>query len=582
MVMRQQTGDKDHSSPAAADGHHPAWVRHPLDPLDAGEIRRAVEILRRERPVTPEARFVSVTLNEPPKDQVAFATPDRPVPGQAAGPGSPAAVPREAFVVLLEPRQHATYEAVVSLTVGSVLSWRSVPDARAPIIPAECVQCGVVTMADSRIRAGLERRGITDPGQVRVEPWGIGTFSAPEDAGRRMVWTLLYYRERPDDNAYAKPIHGLHAIVDLDDMTVLRVEDLGPVPLPPGSGAYAADRVGPLRDDLKPLEIIQPEGPSFEIRGWEVRWQRWRLRLGFTAREGLVLHTVGYEDQGGVRPVLWRASVAELFIPYADPRPYQGWRNAFDIGEFGIGILANSLELGCDCLGEIRYFDVELADVNGEPYTISQAICLHEEDSGLLWKHFDATLGTTETRRSRRLVISFIITADNYEYAIYWYFYQDGTIEFEVKLTGIVLTSALPPGETSDFGTLVAPQTLAAHHQHFLSVRLDMAVDGLSNTVYEVDTEAVPPGPGNPLGNAFRPVKRPLRRESEAQRVIDPLHGRYWLVANPGNRTELRSRAGLQARPRHQRSVVQPPRLAGDPARRIRDEAPVGHPLPSR
>ena len=206
---------------------------------------------------------------------------------------------------------------------------------------------------------------------------------------------------------------------------------------------------------------------------------------------------------------------------------------------FGIGILTNSLELGCDCLGEIRYLDVELADGNGEPYTISQAICLHEEDFGLLWKHFDATLGTTETRRSRRLVISFIITADNYEYAIYWYFYQDGTIEFEVKLTGIVLTSALPPGETSDFGTLVAPQTLAAHHQHFLSVRLDMAVDGLSNTVYEVDTEAVPPGPGNPLGNAFRPVKRPLRRESEAQRVIDPLHGRYWLVANPGNRTEL-------------------------------------------
>ena len=48
-------------------------------------------------------------------------------------------------------------------------------------------------------------------------------------------------------------------------------------------------------------------------------------------------------------------------------------------------------------------------------------------------------------------MISFIITADNYEYAIYWYFYQDGTIEFEVKLTGIVLTSALPPGRDQRF-----------------------------------------------------------------------------------------------------------------------------------
>ena len=94
--------------------------------------------------------------------------------------------------------------------------------------------------------------------------------------------------------------------------------------------------------------------------------------------------------------------MAELFIPYADPQPFQGWRNAFDIGEYGIGIMANSLELGCGCLGEIRYLDVDLVGGGGEPYTIRRAICLHEEDFGLLWKHFDPTLQTTETRRSRR------------------------------------------------------------------------------------------------------------------------------------------------------------------------------------
>jgi len=500
--------------------------------------------------VTPAARFVSVSLNEPAKGQVAFAAPaDRPAAGHSAGGSDSAATPREAFIVVLEPRQHATYEAVVSLTAGSVLSWRPVPGARGPVTQAENDECERVTRADPRVRAALERRGVNDPGRVQVEAWGIGTFAVPEDAGRRVVWTLLFYRERPDDNPYAKPIHGLHAIVDLDDMAVVRVEDQGIVPLPPGSGAYAADRVGPLRDDLKPLEIIQPQGPSFEVRGWEIRWQRWSLRLGFTAREGLVLHTIGYEDQGTVRPVIWRASVAELFIPYADPRPFQGWRNAFDIGEYGIGNTANSLRLGCDCLGEVRYFDVELADSSGDPYTISQAICLHEEDVGLLWKHFDPATAVTETRRSRRLVISFVITAANYEYGIYWYFYQDGTIEFEAKLTGIVLTSALAPDETSEFGTLVAPQTLAAHHQHFLSVRLDMAVDGLRNTVYEVDTEAVPPGADNPLGNAFRPVKRPLRRESEAQRVIDPLRGRYWLVANPGKTNSLGQEPGYKLIP---------------------------------
>ena len=269
-MVTHHTRDKDHSSPAAADGYHAAQIRHPLDPLDAAEIRQAVEILRRERSVSPDARFVSVSLNEPPKDQVAFATPDYPAPGQAADPGPGAAVPREAFVILLEPRQHATYEATVSLTTGSLLSWRLVPDMRAQLMAAEYAARQVVTRADARIVAGLERRGITDPGKVHVEPWSIGTFAAPEEAGRRLVWTLLFYREQPDDNPYAKPIHGLHAVVDYDDMTVVRVEDLGVVPVPPGSGAYAAHRVGPLRDDLKPLEIIQPEGPSFEVRGWEV------------------------------------------------------------------------------------------------------------------------------------------------------------------------------------------------------------------------------------------------------------------------------------------------------------------------
>ena len=543
MVARGQVAGEGHGGPRPDDDQRGDRACHPLDPLDACEISQAVEILRRERLVTPGARFVSVSLNEPVKSQVPFAAPagssGADQPNSTHSVPDDAVVPREAFVVLLEPAQHTTYEAVVSLTADSVISWRSVPDVYAPVTLAEYAECELVTRADPRILEGLERRGITSPERVLVEPWGIGAFTEPEETGRRVAWTLLFYRERSDDNPYAKPIHGLHAIVDLDDMTVVRVEDLGVVSLPPGSGAYAADRVGPLRDDLKPLEVIQPQGPSFEINGWEVRWQRWRVRLGFTAREGLVLHTVGYEEKGRVRPVVWRASVAELFIPYADPRPFQGWRNAFDIGEYGIGIMANSLELGCDCLGEIRYLDVDLVGSDGEPYTIMQAICLHEEDFGLLWKHFDPALNATETRRSRRLVISFIITAGNYEYAFYWYFYQDGTIEFEVKLTGIVLTSALPPGESSAFGTLVAPQTLAGHHQHFLSLRLDMAVDGLRNTVYEVDTEAVPPGPDNPLGNAFRPVKRPLRRESDAQRVIDPLRGRYWLVASRGDRNEL-------------------------------------------
>jgi primary-amine oxidase len=513
----------------------PGTARHPLDPLSGEEISRAAGLLAADGRMTAAARFVSVTLAEPPKDEVA-----------AAGRGRP--FRREAFIVVREPREHMTYEAVVSLTDGCVLSWRPVPGAQAPVTLGEYAECERLVRADERFRAGLRRRGIGNPDQVLVESWGIGTFARAEDAGRRLVWTPCFYRASPGDNPYAKPIHGLHAIVDVDDMTVVRVEDTGIVPLPPGTGDYTGAGT-PARAGLRPIEIRQPAGVSFQLDGWQVRWQNWRFRLGFTAREGLVLHTIGYEDGGRLRPVIHRASVAELVIPYGDPAPFQGWRNAFDIGEYGIGILTNSLELGCDCLGEIAYLDVELADDRGEPYTIKNAICLHEEDDGILWKHFDADLGQAEVRRSRRLVVSFIITAGNYEYAFYWYFRQDGTIELEVKLTGIVLTTALAPGQTSDYGTVVAPQTLAAHHQHFFSVRLDMAVDGDRNSVYEVDTEAAPAGPDNPYGNAFRTRATLLRTESQAQRLVDPAAARHWLVVNPAAVGALGQPAGYKLVP---------------------------------
>src|ERR687893_2721294 len=94
-------------------------------------------------------------------------------------------------------------------------------------------------------------------------------------------------------------------------------------------------------------------------------------------------------------------------------------------------------------------------------------ICMHEEDTGILWKHVDWRTNQTEVRRSRRLVVSFIATVANYEYGFYWYFYQDGSIQLEVKLTGIMNTTALAPGERSPYCAEVAPQLGAPYHQHF-------------------------------------------------------------------------------------------------------------------
>ncbi len=198
-----------------------------------------------------------------------------------------------------------------------------------------------------------------------------------------------------------------------------------------------------------------------------------------------------------------------MVVPYRDPSPDHFRRTAYDIGEWGLGFMTQSLELGCDCLGEIRYLDAVLHDTAGEPYTIKNAVCIHEEDDGVLWKHVDHIEGA-EVRRSRRLVISVHVTVANYEYLVYWRLYQDGSIECHVRATGIMVVGHLPEGEPAEHGTMVDQRTYAPFHQHFLIARLDLDVDGPDNTVHMVETSRRGLQRRGPV--RARPRSRPPRR----------------------------------------------------------------------
>ncbi len=500
-----------------------AAPRHPLDPLTGEELRRAARLALAHTGSAEHLRVVDVSLHEPEKAALLSGAP----------------VARQAWVVLLDRRRGSTHELVISLDDNTIVGGRELPDVQPAITWSESDECELAVRSDPRFQEALTRRGVTNFDLVTVEAWGMGTHADPRHRDRRLAWTPCWVREDADDNPYAHPIDGLYAIVDLNAMEIVEIEDHGVFPVPATSGRYRPETTGLApRDGLRPLEIVQPEGPSFEVSGWEVSWQSWCLRLGFNAREGLVLHQIGYRDADRLRPIIYRASFAELIVPYGDPGPAGYRKSAFDIGEYGIGLSSNSLELGCDCLGHIRYFDVDLCDDHGEPFTIKNAICLHEEDVGLAWKHFDVPTDHAESRRLRRLVISFIVTIGNYEYAFYWYLYQDGAIEAEIKATGIVLTQGAAAAD-EDYGVVVAPGLLATHHQHFFCARLDMQVDGERNSVYEVNAETIPVGEGNPHGNAFRPVVTQLTREPEAHRTINPFTGRYWLIANNERRNRL-------------------------------------------
>ena len=390
-------------------------------------------------------------------------------------------------------------------------------------------------------KAAMARRGVTDMELVWIDPWSTGFYGDEEEYdGRRYVRGICWVQDGPDDdNGYAHPVENLAVLFDFHTKEILRIDDFDPVvPIPQQARQL---RARSCRSQCVPISrpLILPSltGPRSKSMGAWSPGRNGALRVTFTPREGLVIRTVGWDDGHEVRSILYRAALSEMVVPYGDPALIHARKNTFDVGELNLGALANSLTLGCDCLGEIYYFDAAMVDPHGEPYTLKNAICMHEEDYGVLWRHLNWRTGKTEVRRSRRLVISSFSTIGNYDYGFFWYFYQDGNIECEVKLTGILSTGAVAPGETPVHGQLLNDSGLYGPiHQHFFNFRLDFDIDGLQNSIIEEHGEADPPGPGNPVRSAFRNVKTLLKREQEAQQLVDPLSGRTWKVINP-NRT---------------------------------------------
>ncbi|TCP49934.1 primary-amine oxidase [Tamaricihabitans halophyticus] len=507
---------------------------HPLAPLTADEITEVRAILEVAGAVRATTRFSYLGLAEPAKAELASYERDG------------ATVDRLARALLLDVDTGAAHDALVNLTERSVRSTIEIDGAagQVPVLGEEHDVVRSIMAEDQGWLDALRRRGITDPSLVFLAALSAGRFESTPDSNRRLVRVLAHWRPDPSTMVWAHPVDGLLAIVDLIGREVVEIVDTGAMPVPAESGDYDDPEVsGPPRTTQRRIDISQPDGPSFTLADGVLSWENWQLRLGFDMREGLVLHQLGFTDGDSLRPIMHRASVAEMVVPYADPGPIRFWQNYFDTGEYLLGKLANSLELGCDCLGEITYVDAIVANGNGEPVTLPNAICIHEEDAGVLWKHTDPANGSRQTRRQRRLVISFFTTVGNYDYGFYWYLYLDGTIELECKATGVVFT-AYYDERIAPYASQVAPGLAAPYHQHLFNARLDMAVDGEPNAVDEVEVTRLPMGQDNPYGNAFTRSVHRLTSERQAQRMAAPDRGRVWHIVNPQRRNRLGEQPG--------------------------------------
>ncbi|HEX4361820.1 MAG TPA: primary-amine oxidase [Pseudonocardia sp.] len=513
--------------------------RHPSDAIEPAEVTGCRQLLVDAGLVLPTTTFAYFGLAEPDRSAVA-----------AHSPGDP--VSREFRVMLIDTATGHSHDAMVSTSESRVVSVRELEpavDGGVPVIGLEFEIVEQIVHADPRWLAAMARRGLTDLSVLRAQPLSAGVAGNADETGRRLQRVFTFLQKSKNDLPWAHPVDGVTAYVDVISREVIDVIDDLALPVPDeDANFHDPEFVGPTRTGLRPIEISQPDGPSFTLDGNELSWLGWRLRVGFDAREGLVLRDVSIDDRGRRRPLLHRASIAEMVVPYADPRPNRWFQNFFDCGEYLLGSYANSLELGCDCVGDITYLDVVLADGDGNPRLVPRAICIHEEDAGILWKHTDPFTGSSDSRRQRRLVVSFFTTVGNYDYGFYWYFYLDGTIELEVKATGVVFTSGYP-GAGFEYASQLAPGLGAPYHQHLFVARLDTEIDGPGNAVDELEVVRVPVGEGNPHGNGFTQSVRRLATESGAARLADTAAGRVWRIVNTTERSRFGAETGYVLHP---------------------------------
>ncbi|KAJ5943188.1 hypothetical protein N7516_003356 [Penicillium verrucosum] len=497
---------------------------HPFDPITPEEIKLAVRILEATFPGV-SLRYKRIDVNEPiKKDVVAYIEAERlrrPLPPPPA---------RLLYVLFHRLDTGAFYKAILNADKRTIVYAKELPkEVQGPIDIDEIAGIEEMCMKHPAVLAEIEKLQLPAGITVCNDPWMYGTDSDNED--RRLFQCFMYMVEvdHPQNNHYSLPckfspvFDGFtHELIRMDylpggaDFETSTTQPWKPVK----TVQYAHDLLDePLRTDLKPYIVQQPEGPSFSVDGNSVYWQKWRFRVGFNAREGLIIYNVTYDN----RNLFYRLAVSEMTVPYGDPRAPYHRKQAFDVGDTGFGMNANQLALGCDCLGHIKYFDGYRNDSKGNPLQLKNVICMHEQDNGLQHKHTNYRSGAATVVRNRQLVLQMICTVANYEYIFNYIFDQAANVELEVRATGILSTVPFDNenGQTVPWGTNVGPGVMAPFHQHMFSLRIDPAIDGFKNTIYYEDSVPMPEDEKNPYLVGYTSESTVIRTAGTANTSVD-------------------------------------------------------------
>ncbi|MBY0489553.1 MAG: hypothetical protein K2R93_06900 [Gemmatimonadaceae bacterium] len=528
------------AAPAAAQ-----TPTHPLDQLSAREHWAIYDALQASGKLDSTFRILFEGLKEPPKSEVL-----------AWRPGQP--LHREATVHLTQGK--LGYEATVDIGAKKLLTWNALPAKQYMTSFAEFGAAGELAMKDARVKEALKKRGITDFTHVSCDPQNNGYFDLPEERNLRVLH-LTCSDDRGRVSGYGEAIDGLVIVADMTNNKILRIVDVGGQRsgMPDG---HSPEELGPTRAPVNEVQMVQPKGATYALNGHEVSWQNWKFQFRMDMRRGLVISQVRYTDGGKDRSVMYQGSLSELFVPYMDPNDPWNYQGYFDLGTYPavFGGIASSLEPGVECPLYATYFHHYVVTDKGAPRERQRTACLFERNAGdVAWRHTRGGGQVNEARPKTDLVLRMYMNAGNYDYLFDWVFQQDGAIVVNVGATGMdQVKAATGTPKDNDFGRMIADKLIGVNHSHFFSFRLDMDVDGPTNSlmVDQLKTTTLPPS--NPRRSIWTVNTLTAATEKDGMRMSPMTAPEVWRIVNPAQKNAFGWPVGFEIEGHGAMSLMSP------------------------
>lgn len=519
-----------------------AEVTHPMDGLEPAEYQTITKILRDAGATDDTTLFPLIELKEPVKDQVLV--------WKAGG-----AMPERRAIAQFTRKDGGFDEALVNLTTGKIESQGKIP-GQPMVLFTEFMGALTGALENPDLIAGLEKRGIK-PEQAFCLPLTAGNFFTEEYKDSRLMKVPCYVSPS-GSNFYAKPIEGLYALYDIGKKKVISVHDTGALPVPADDWGYTEEEVAKrvaLRENAGKVGLTQDGPANYKLTGNTLEWDIFRLHMRVDKRPGLVVSNLDVKDGDTWRSVLYQGHLSEVFVPYMDPSEGWYWRTYMDSGEYGFGLFLSPLTKGIDCPDYATYLPATIADDHGNPLVIPDAICVFERALGdPAWRHFEVFAQTpdkpvpAEGRPNSELVIRTASEVGNYDYLIDYRLKPNGDINIWVGASGLdavkgaAATSMDDPTakDETKHGTLIAPNLVAANHDHYFNFKLDFDIDQPVNHFSTMEIEPFTDLPADsPRKSMWHVVMDMPASEMKARYKISTMDPKHFHIANPDRKGYL-------------------------------------------